>query len=109
MESARTPAEARAEFVRCVFDDVPADAPPARLEAALRLALRQRRAELAVRAGRCEDALRVGEGTPACLAPLRARWGEMLPVAQRPEVDPIALDVAVRRVGEAWRAALACR
>lgn len=108
-ESARSPAEARAEFARCVFDDVPADAPPARVEAAVRLALRRERAQFAVRAGRCEDALRVGDATPACLAPLRARWGALLPVAQRPEVDAIALDVAVRRVGEAWRAAQGCR
>ncbi|MFO0627223.1 MAG: hypothetical protein U0325_16560 [Polyangiales bacterium] len=107
-EGPTTPREALAEFARCVFDGVPADASPARVEAATRLALRVNRGEFAVRAGRCEDALRVRGGAPACLAPLRARWSGMLPVIQRPGVDAIDLDVAVRRVGEAWTLAQRC-
>jgi hypothetical protein len=55
------------------------------------------------RGGRCEDALRVGTVTPACLAPLKARWGRFLTVAQRPGVDPIDLDIALRRVGESYQ------
>jgi hypothetical protein len=107
-ESARSPREALGELARCAFDGVQGDAPVARVEAALRLEVRRRRAEFAVRAGRCEDALRVGAATPPCLAPLRARWAELLPVAQRSAPDAIDLDVAVRRVGEAWRVAQAC-
>lgn len=107
-EGPATPREALAEFARCVFDGVSPDASPARLEAATRLALRANRGDFAVRAGRCEDALRVRGEVPACLAPLRTRWSGMLPVIQRPGVDAIDLDVAVRRVGEAWTVAQRC-
>lgn len=101
--------EALAEFSRCALNELPADAPPARIEAALRLALRRERGDFVVRGGRCEDALRVRGEVPTCLAPLRGRWAELLPVAQRPGVDAIDLDVAVRRVGEAWSLARRCR
>lgn len=105
---ARTPREALTEFVRCTYDRLDARATAAQIEAATRLALRRERAAFAVRAGRCEDALRVGGAVPSCLAPLRMRWGAMLPVAQRPGVDAIDLDVAVRRVGEAYSLAQRC-
>jgi hypothetical protein len=107
-EGPGSPREALAEFARCVFDGVSPDASPARVEAATRLALRTNRGDFAVRAGRCEDALRVRGEVPACLASLRTRWSGMLPVIQRPGVDAIDLDVAVRRVGEAWTLAQRC-
>ncbi len=108
LDGPATAREASAEFIRCAFDRVPASASAAQVEAATRLALRRERAEFVVRAGRCEDALRVRDAVPACLATLRARWGALLPVAQRPGVDAIDLDVAVRRVGDAWTLARAC-
>lgn len=104
----RSAPEALAEFARCAMNAVPASAPPARVEAAVRLALRRERRDFVVRGGRCEDALRVRGEVPACLSPLRRRWAELLPVAQRPGVDAIDLDVAVRRVGDAWALAARC-
>ena len=71
----------------------------------MRQALRRDRAAWVVRAGHCEASLAVRGVTPTCVRALRDRWSEMLPVVQRPGDDPIATDVAVRRVGEAWTAA----
>jgi hypothetical protein len=102
--------EAMAQWARCAFDGVGEGPTPEQLEGAMRLALRRDRGRWVVRAGRCEDALTVRGETPACLRPLRARWSAMLPVAQRSVDDAIEMDVAVRRVGEAWSAAQrACR
>jgi hypothetical protein len=101
----RSPREAMAQWARCALDGV-GDGPTAgQLEGTMRLALRRDRARWVVRAGRCEDVLSVHGETPACLRGLRARWSQMLPVAQRGIDDAIETDVAVRRVGEAWSAA----
>lgn len=103
-----SPRAAMAELARCALDGV-GDAPrPDVLEAALRRALRDGRSRFALRAGRCEEALSAARDP--CLDPLRARWSSLLTEAQRPEGDVIFSDVAVRRVGEAWSAALShCR
>lgn len=101
----RSAREAMAQWARCSFDGVGEGPTAAQLEGAMRLALRRDRARWVVRAGRCEDALTVRSETAACLRGLRARWSQMLPVAQRGVDDAIETDVAVRRVGEAWIAA----
>lgn len=104
------PADARgamSQWSRCAFDGLGGAPGPGEVEGAMRRALRSDRARWVVRAGRCEDLLAVRGRTPACLEGLRARWAAMLPVAQRATEDAIELDVAVRRVGEAWRAARA--
>jgi hypothetical protein len=101
----RSAREAMAQWARCAFDGVGDGPTAAQLEGAMRQALRRERARWVVRAGRCEDALTVRSETPACLRGLRARWSQMLPVAQRGVDDAIETDVAVRRVGEAWIAA----
>jgi hypothetical protein len=102
----RSAREAMAQWARCSFDGI-GDRPTAgQVEGAMRQALRRERANWVVRAGRCEGALAVGATTPACLTGLRARWSQLLPVAQRGVDDAIETDVAVRRVGEAWTLAL---
>ena len=100
--TAATPREALRQWARCTFDDTRAQPTAAELEASVRRALRRDRERFVARAGRCEDVLIVGESVPACLARLKERWDAMLPIAQRPVDDAIDLDVAVRRVGEAW-------
>ena len=102
-EGPATPREALQQWVRCSVDGVGADATPSQLEAAVRQGLRRSPEALLGRGGRCEDALRVGTVTPACLVPLKARWGRFLTVAQRPGVDPIDLDIALRHVGESYQ------
>lgn len=97
-----TPHEALRQWARCTFEDARGQSTAAELEASVRRALRHDRERFVARAGRCEDALIVGESVPPCLARLKERWDAMLPIAQRPVDDAIDLDVAVRRVGEAW-------
>jgi hypothetical protein len=105
-EGPRSAREAMAQWARCSFDGLGEYPTAGRVEGSMRQSLRRDRAGWVVRAGRCEGALAVGPATPACLAPLRARWSQMLPVAQRAVDDAIETDVAVRRVGEAWSLAL---
>lgn len=97
---------AMTELARCTLDGVEGTPDTARLEAAMRRALRGDRGRFAVRAGRCIDALSPSTGDRACLAGLRGRWDEMLPVIQRAAPDAIDDDLAVRRVGDAWTDAL---
>ena len=104
-EGPRSAREAMAQWARCSLDGAGAAPTAGQVEGAMRQGLRRDRARWVVRAGRCEDALAVAGATPACLAGLRRRWAEMLPVAQRASDDAIELDVAVRRVGDAWVAA----
>lgn len=103
----RDPRAAMRRWARCSFDGAGDEPDAARLEAAMRLALRVERERFALRAGRCEESLRVSGAVPPCLSPLRERWSHMLTIAQRPVVDPIDLDVSVRRVGRAWGESLA--
>lgn len=72
------------------------------LEGVIRQDATRDRAAFSVRAGRCEDLLGPSERTHECLRTLRLRWAEMLATVQSPTPDAIALDVAVRRVGDAW-------
>lgn len=97
---------AMTELARCTLDGVEGTPDAARLEASMRRALRADRGRFAVRAGRCVDALSPEGASRACLAPLRARWEQMLPVVQRAAPDAIDDDLAVRRVGDAWTEAL---
>ncbi|MBL8601528.1 MAG: hypothetical protein JNK72_06355 [Myxococcales bacterium] len=99
------PQEALREWVRCSLDGVEPTADVAQLEGALRQGLRRDRVNLVVRGGRCEDSLGLGAATHPCLAPLKTRWVQFLTVAQRPGADAIALDMAVRHVGERYDAA----
>ena len=99
---AATPREALRQWARCTFEDARGQPTAAEFEASVRRALRRDRERFVARAGRCEDALIVGESVPPCIARLKERWDAMLPIAQRPVDDAIDLDVAVRRVGEAW-------
>ncbi len=99
--------EAMQTLVQCAFNDVPVDATADHVEAAIRRALHTERERFAGRAGRCEESLTVGEATPPCLARVRREWATMLPVAESPTPDPIAVDRAVRHVGDAWTEARA--
>lgn len=92
-------------LAHCTDETLTGDTHADQLEAMIRRSVAQRRAEFAVRAGRCEDVFGPSESTPACLLPLRTAWGRMLSVAQSPAPDPIALEVAVRHVGDAWNTA----
>jgi len=103
----RTPREALAQLVVCSLDRAGAEPDPGRFEGALRQSLRGDRERFATRAGACESALETEGGRHPCLARLRARWSSLLTVAQRPGVDAIDQDVAVRRAGEAYAEAAA--
>ncbi len=96
------PREALQQWVRCGVDGVGPDATPSQWEAAVRQGLRRTPTALLVRGGRCEDSLQVGPTTPPCLVALKSAWGQFLAVAQRPGVDPIDRDIALRRVGDRY-------
>jgi hypothetical protein len=98
----RAPREAIGQLLRCTFDGVGATPAPAQLEGAMRVDLHRDRAHFAERAGTCETALETEGGRHPCVARLRARWAQMLTVVQRPAIDAIDQDVAVRRVSEAY-------
>lgn len=101
----RTRADAIRGLVRCALDDQARDA--SAIESAVRRELRRDRHQFSLRAGRCarvlDAELRVRE--PA-LEALSAAWESLLVEAQRSRPDDIALERAVRHVGNAAREAL---
>jgi hypothetical protein len=105
--SVATPREALAQLALCALDRADPDPDPDRFEGSLRQLLRADRERFATRAGACETALETPGGRHPCLARLRTRWAALLTVVQRPGVDAIDQDVAIRRAGEAWADAAA--
>lgn len=97
--------EALRQLARCTFDDLPSPEPPAReIEAALRRAIRQHRYRFAVRAGQCSTALDPTlQAHDESLRALARAWDALLPLIQAPEPDDIAIERAIRHIGNAWR------
>jgi hypothetical protein len=110
---ATTVSGAVSDLARCAFDEptpLLSDRPQARLEGALRRALRNDRYAFSVRAGRCASA--VSEPLRASDARARAlgeAWDGLLPLAQSPRPDDILLEQSIRRIGRAWNEALTAR
>lgn len=98
----RRPRDALGQLVLCALDQTGEQPDPGRFEGALRQALRGDRGRFATRAGACESALETEGGRHPCLARMKARWSALLTVVQRPGVDAIDQDMAVRRAGEAY-------
>ena len=110
---ATTASGAVSDLARCAFDDpapLLAQRPQARLEGALRRALRDDRYAFSVRAGRCASAV----SEPLRASDPRARalseaWEALLPLAQSPRPDDILLEQSIRRISRAWNEALTAR
>lgn len=96
--------DAHDAFVRCMFDAPPAAHDGSAMEAAVRRALRADRISFSVRAGRCEMVLESVRTRDAPTEVFDRAWDELLPLAQASAPDDIALEQAVRHVGNAYRA-----
>ncbi len=104
--SARTPRDAMEILSRCALDDPPMPLDQAHFEGAIRVSLHTDLRRFVTRAGRCDDSLSVRGSIPPCLARLHTAWTAMLPMVQSPTRDAIAIEQAIRHVGNGWTEAL---
>jgi len=97
-------ADAHEAFVRCMFDAPPAAHDGSAMEAAVRRALRADRISFSLRAGRCEMVLEAVRTRDVPTETFNRAWDELLPLAQASAPDDIALEQAVRHIGNTYRA-----
>lgn len=103
-EAPRTREAALRQLALCTFDGLGPEPDAMRVEAAIRQALRRDRMAFAERAGQCESAIsdELRTHDPA-MRTLDEAWSALRSAAQTNPADQIALERAVRHIGNAWR------